>query len=507
MSKSSLLISICLMVLATTTTFSQTWEGDTSSDWNDPLNWSGNTLPGNGDNVVINPTNYTNAPVMNSNSAFEPGDVTISNGGLFTITAGDIVVRDDIFVDNATFTISGGTLDVDEITGDNSANVNLLGGTISMSNDLDANSGSTFTISTTVTQTTANEDLNIGDNATFIIQSGANITGFDDVDFDGSSGTLTMTGGTLDIDDDFKFEDGDDNTVNVSGGNLIVGDDFEIETDNNQITFSGTADVDVGGDFEFGANGGGAGNDATNSNVNVTDNATLDVIGDINFYEGGSGSNSFLNVDGFGVVTTSNIDDLGSVNISEGGTVNNGGTVLPVELLFFRGVLNDNNVILSWNTASELNNDYFEILHSRNGVDFLTIGRVDGAGTTSELTQYEYQDFHASGTNYYQLRQVDFDGASEEFDIILIESDFQSDLTIYPNPVPADNGFSIRVNEVIPEETLIRIISIDGREILRKTILQNRNVISMSSAQLSKGNYLVILQTKTQKVTRRLIIK
>ncbi len=499
--------AICIFILSISPVFSQTWEGDVSSDWNDPLNWSGNALPGNGNNVIINPTNYTNAPIMSSNSAFEPGDITISNGGTFTITAGDIVVRDDIFVDNATFTISGGTLDVDEITGDNNANVNLTGGTISMSNDLDANSGSTFTISTTVTQTTAAEDLNIGTNATFIIQAGANITGFDDVDFDGDSGTLTMTGGTLDIDDDFKFQDGDDNTVNVSGGNLIVGDDFEIETDNNQITFSGTADVDVGGDFEFGANGGGTANDSTNSNVNVGGNATLDVTGDINFYEGGSGSNSFLNVNGSGSVTTNNVDDLGSVNISEGGTVNNGGTILPVVLLFFQGDLDQGDAVLSWHTASELNNEYFEILHSKNGVDFTPIGRVQGAGSTSEVTEYSYVDRNVTGINYYQLRQVDFDGASEEFNIIRIESELSSSLTIYPNPIPSNIDFSIRIKEINTDDTTIKIISLDGREVFRKTVKDSSNLIKVGTSQLEKGNYLVVLESKTQRITRRIVIQ
>lgn len=499
--------AICLTILITTTAFSQTWEGDVSSDWNDAQNWSGNTLPGNGNNVTIDPSNYTNAPVMNANSAFEPGDVTINNGGVFTITGGDITIRDDIFVNNSTFTISGGTLDIDEITGNNNANVNLTGGIISMSNDLDANSGSTFTIATTVTQTTANEDLNIGTDATFIIQAGANITGFDDVDFDGDRGTLTMTGGTLDIDDDFKFQDGDDNTVNISGGTLNVGDDFEIETDNNQITFNGTADVNVGGQFEFGANGGGTGNDATNSNVTVGGNATLDVTGDINFYEGGSGSNSFLNVEDSGAVTTNNVDDLGSVNISDAGTINNGGTVLPVELLFFKGNLDQSNVILTWNTASELNNDYFEILHSKNGTDFTPIGRVQGAGTTSELMEYSFRDHHASGINYYQLRQVDFDGASEAFNIIRVESAIAAKLTIYPNPVPSNNDFSLRFSESIPQQTLIRIITMDGREVLRKTVNDSNNLVKVATTGLEKGNYIVILENNTQRITRPVVIK
>ncbi|MCP4461090.1 MAG: hypothetical protein GY816_24180 [Cytophagales bacterium] len=53
------------------------WIGDVSSGWNDPNNWAGNTLFANGDDVVIDPANYTNAPVIGSNSTNSPGDITV----------------------------------------------------------------------------------------------------------------------------------------------------------------------------------------------------------------------------------------------------------------------------------------------------------------------------------------------------------------------------------------------------------------------------------------------
>ncbi len=502
------LIVFSVLILIITTVGAQTWEGDVSSNWNDPLNWSGNTLPLDGDDVFIDPDNYTTAPIMTANSLFEIDDLFIENGGVFIITAGDLVVRDDIFVDNATFTISGGTLDVDEITGNNNGNINLLGGIVTMSNDLDANSGSTFTISTTVTQTTGGEDLNIGNNATFIIQAGANITGFDDVDFDSDGGTLNMTGGILSIDDDFKFADGDDNTVTVSGGTLDIGDDVEIETDNNQITFNGTADVNVGGQFEFGSNGGGSGNDATNSNVTVGGNATLDVTGDINFYEGGSGSNSFLNVEGSGTVTTSSIDDLGSVNITESGTVNNGGTVLPVELLFFRGLEENGIVTLLWNTATELNNDFFEVLHSRNGIDFVAIAKIDGNGTTSGLSEYKFLDKQAAASNFYQLRQVDFDGAEEFFDIIKVDvSSEVNHISVYPNPINAYTKLSIRSSENMMNGTSIGIYSLEGKKVFSKIIEEQfpRNIIELTPS-LPKGNYVLRIENSNLMTTKQIVI-
>lgn len=478
-----------------------------SSDWNDPSNWSSNTLPSNSDDVTIDASSYTNAPVMSANSTFDPRDIFINNNGVFTITSGTLSL-DDLISDNGTFTISGGTLDVDRIAGSNNSSINLTGGTVTTTGVLDANSGTTFTISTTVTQTGANdEDIDIGSNSTFIIQADANISGYDDVDFDGDGGTLSMTGGTLDIDDDFKFQDGDDNTVTVSGGTLNVGDDVEIETDNNQITFTGTADINVGGQFEFGANGGGAGNDATNSSVTVGGNASLDVAGDINFYEGGSGSNSFLNVEGSGSVTTNNVDDTGSVNTSEGGTVNNGGTILPVELLFFNGTLNNQSVVLTWNTASELNNNYFEVTRSRNGVDFTTIGTVAGNGTTTQLQEYKFIDQTPSSTNYYQLRQVDFDGKNELFDIIRVEGLLKNQLTVYPNPVQPNSKFYVQNDEAISEGSIVKVFAMDGREILSKTIENSNPKIQLHSSPMERGNYIVTVVSEKGTVTKQIVVK
>lgn len=500
-------ITLPLILFTLSSLFSQTWEGDVSSDWNNASNWSGNTLPSNGDDVTIDAGSYTNAPIMTSSSLFDPRDVFINNSGVLTVTGGTLSM-DDIIADNGTFTISGGTLDVDRIAGSNNSNINLSGGAVTTTGVLDANSGTTFTIATTVTQTGANdEDIDIGLNATFIVLAGADISGYDDVDFDGDSGTLTMTGGTLSIDDDFKFQDGDDNTVNISGGTLNVGDDFEIETDNNQITFNGTADINVNGQFEFGANGGGSGNDATNSNVTVGGNATLDVTGDINFYEGGSGSSSFLNVEGSGAVTTNNVDDTGSVNTSEGGTIDNGGTVLPVELLFFSGELTKEVVILTWSTASELNNDYFEILHSKNGTDFFPIGRIKGAGTTSELAEYRFLDYNASGINYYQLHQVDYDGKDEFFNIIRIEGQLTDNLMVYPNPVPRNGIFSLQGDVLFSQGSVVKVFSMAGREVLSKTVQNPNRQIELYSSQLEPGNYIVTVTSQNQVATKQIVVK
>ncbi|MDX2062910.1 MAG: hypothetical protein SFY70_07605, partial [Bacteroidia bacterium] len=88
---------------------------------------------------------------------------------------------------------------------------------------------------------------------------------------------------------------------------------------------------------------------------------------------------------------------------------------LPIELLSFSGERVDNGVALAWNTASELNNDRFEIQRalSASFEGYQTIGTVAGSGTTTTETRYTYTDGEAPTTKvYYRLRQVDYDGTA-----------------------------------------------------------------------------------------------
>jgi hypothetical protein len=88
-------------------------------------------------------------------------------------------------------------------------------------------------------------------------------------------------------------------------------------------------------------------------------------------------------------------------------------TALPTGLLTFKGQIINGQSLLSWQTNSEQNNDYFTIAHSTTGYDFEVIGQVQGAGNSSTLN--DYQLIHsrpAQGINYYKLTSTDFDGTT-----------------------------------------------------------------------------------------------
>jgi hypothetical protein len=115
------------------------------------------------------------------------------------------------------------------------------------------------------------------------------------------------------------------------------------------------------------------------------------------------------------------------------------GYVTPVELISFTAVAIGSEVKLNWSTATETNNQGFEILRlTQNDNEWNSVGFVPGFGTTTEPKSYSYTDSEVSAGKYtYRLKQIDFDGSSEyspevevEITTLLVFSLSQN----YPNP-------------------------------------------------------------------------
>jgi len=109
----------------------------------------------------------------------------------------------------------------------------------------------------------------------------------------------------------------------------------------------------------------------------------------------------------------------------------------PVELTTFNATANrDKNVLLLWETASELNNEYFQVEYSTDGRNFTSLGTVNGRGTTSSVSSYRFvHDQPVSKLNYYRLKQVDFDGKFEYSNVAVAKLEIDKSLTIVPTIV------------------------------------------------------------------------
>lgn len=111
---------------------------------------------------------------------------------------------------------------------------------------------------------------------------------------------------------------------------------------------------------------------------------------------------------------------------------------LPVELVRFDLEKKSEGILATWATASELNNNYFTVQRSINGLSFTDIAKVPAAGKNDQtLQRYSYLDTEPlPGKSYYRLKQTDHDGTYEFSDVRMIEWDGSSlPFSVYPNPV------------------------------------------------------------------------
>jgi len=178
------------------------------------------------------------------------------------------------------------------------------------------------------------------------------------------------------------------------------------------------------------------------------------------------------------------------------------GSPVPVELLHFTASAKDGHTAqLDWATASELNNSHFEILRSYDGITFEQIDVVDGNGTTNEVIDYAYTDFTiAKDKNivYYQLNQLDYDGASELTEVRRVDfsenSEHITQVVLYPNPT--EGKLYIKWNSDATETVEISITDINGKALIDKQVDGNATYLDLS--EYKKGMYFVKVKVGTE---------
>lgn len=180
------------------------------------------------------------------------------------------------------------------------------------------------------------------------------------------------------------------------------------------------------------------------------------------------------------------------------------GAVLPVELLYFTGKAQDEDVLLEWKTASEINNSHFEVERSTNGLEFSTIGTVEGSGTTVEQQYYDFLDKNpAIGKNYYRLRQVDFDGSFEYTNVIMIEFNKEGvvatsvQVSAFPNP-------TIDILNIKTKNLDIQgyqIFNSLGQLIMEQQSLDSDNLHQINVKTLASGTYFIQLSGSDEHIT------
>ncbi|MBA2249330.1 MAG: T9SS type A sorting domain-containing protein [Chitinophagaceae bacterium] len=184
----------------------------------------------------------------------------------------------------------------------------------------------------------------------------------------------------------------------------------------------------------------------------------------------------------------------------------NASGVLPVTFINFDGVLRNNQALLSWSTATEINNKGFEIEKSMDGRSFTGIGFVQGNGTSSRVNKYGYVDNKVlSGFNYYRLKQVDIDGKFNYSSTIRL--DFKNfGWTIFGNPVLSNSWIQLQLAKT--SNVVIQVLSVDGKVIKsidKGTIPEGTYSIPLNLNNISSGIYIVKLVADNQIYSKEII--
>jgi len=153
-----------------------------------------------------------------------------------------------------------------------------------------------------------------------------------------------------------------------------------------------------------------------------------------------------------------------------------GGIVLPIELLAFTARVNPSGVVLSWTTATEINNDYFTIERSNDLRMWEVLGFVSGSGTTSRAVSYSFADTQPlAGIGYYRMKQTDFDGqfkhygpVAAHFDLGLEGLEFRviRQFSHWIIAVPDDGSYTVEV------------YNLQGRKLISR---QTQNLLSIEA--------------------------
>jgi Secretion system C-terminal sorting domain len=167
---------------------------------------------------------------------------------------------------------------------------------------------------------------------------------------------------------------------------------------------------------------------------------------------------------------------------------------LPVSLTEFKAKAVGKNAVLTWSTATEINNSGFDIEKSLDGINFSKIDFVKGNGNSNVLLSYISVDNDFSQSAFYRLKQIDFDGKIEYSRIVQLEKSKSGTIKMYPNPIINNATLNIEITSEISDVVDVSVMDISGRVIYKNKYEATSNAISVPTQDLARGLYLVKVQ-------------
>ncbi len=180
------------------------------------------------------------------------------------------------------------------------------------------------------------------------------------------------------------------------------------------------------------------------------------------------------------------------------------GVVLPIELTHFNAKKYSSTATqITWETTSEVNNDYFEIEKSADAVNFNSIVKIKGAGNSNLKNRYSFIDDSENNSNtiYYRLKQIDYNGAFAYSEIIKLDNELINQIEIFPNP--SINGI-IELKGISNETNYdLSIVDVLGKTVFTEVNFQSSTI---DLSMLNSGIYYLQINTKEKTILKKIII-
>lgn len=491
---------------------------------------------------------YPQSPGLPSSSALEiEGDLTsdlnITNStfscNFRNVSGGAIQIHDDVHVDfdgctfyrNEANASKGGAISIRDNANVTINNTNFIDNFATSSSSADdgalsIQSGSTVTITNSFFKGNTSPD-DCG--ALFVSGGAANITNvtitntiFEDNFGDDDGGTIEFTNYSNIVMDNCLILN---NHADDKGGAIYVRG-----TSPNTILITNTTITGNENPGEGAVTVNGTNNNVTFDNCVLGNNQNLDIHIEegsitVNNSNYGSGSGSIIgtgNTTGYTPIFDANYNDAsgkgwtGTYSSPVGAGVcpsvppvpDDCTLALPVELTAFDGQAIECKVKLTWETATEVNNHFFDVQRSSDGRSFESLETIYGAGNSEIAQTYNYTD-QIKGTNdivYYRLMQVDFDGTYAYSNIISIRNSncnqTEGISDVYPNPFTNEITFDIYGSNSL-ETGRIELYNVMGILVFSTEVRfeNGQNIVVIPAENLASGTYLARFTGSGQKIT------
>jgi hypothetical protein len=185
------------------------------------------------------------------------------------------------------------------------------------------------------------------------------------------------------------------------------------------------------------------------------------------------------------------------------------GSSLPVELVIFNAVCEDNKTKISWITASETNNDYFSVERSPDAVEWEQLVYMDGAGNSNTSINYKAEDNEPfNNISYYRLKQVDFDGQYSYSSEVPVSCYDNHNLELISVTQDGNDDLVVIFTSSEGENCILTLYDYSGKQIFSKQLQaqQNTNEVHFNTAGICEGLYLFGILSSTKCLEEKILL-